>query len=111
MNNLYKVAVIGDPLLTRGMALAGVKRIYRADSGEEAETAIKEAMERPDTGMIIITERIARMVKDRKLVNMMDSSISPVFVLVPAYGEQEQYVDVLRRLILRAVGMDIGAKR
>jgi len=30
MNNLYKVAVIGDPLLTRGMALAGVKRIYRA---------------------------------------------------------------------------------
>jgi len=111
MSNLYKVAVIGEPLLTRGMALAGVKRIYRADTGEEVEAAIKEAMENPDTGMIIITESLAKKVKNRKLINMMDSSISPVFVLVPAHGEQEMYVDVLRRLIIRAVGMDIGAKR
>ena len=105
-----KVAVIGDELLTRGMSLGGVKHIYRATTQEEVERAVRDATERSDIGMIIINEALAKKVRDRKLMNMMDSSISPVFVLVPAYNEKEEYVDVLRRLIIRAIGMDISAK-
>ena len=39
-----KVAVIGDALLTRGMSLGGVKHIYRADTREEVERAVKDAI-------------------------------------------------------------------
>jgi vacuolar-type H+-ATPase subunit F/Vma7 len=105
-----KIAVIGDELLTRGMSLGGVKYIYRVTTPEEVEHAIKDATERSEIGMIIINEGLAKKVRDRKMQNMMDSSISPVFVLVPAYNEKEEYVDVLRRLIIRAIGMDISAK-
>ena len=54
---------------------------------------------------------MAKKVTDRKLLNMMDSSISPVFVLVTSHNEQEEEVDVLRRLIIRAVGIDISKRR
>ena len=111
VNNLYKVAVIGDSLLARGMAMSGVKHTYRADRQEEVEAAIKDAVSKTDIGMIIMNEGLARKVRDRKLLNMIDSGITPIFLLVPANNEQEQYVDVLRRLIIRAVGIDISAKR
>ena len=111
MSNLYKVAVIGDALLTRGMALGGVKYLYRADTAEEVESAVKDALGKSDIGMIIMNEGLARKVRDRKLLGMIDSSIAPVFLLVPANNEKEQYVDVLRKLIIRAVGIDISAKR
>lgn len=106
-----RIAVIGDELLARGMSLGGVKHIYRAGTQEEAERAVREAMERREIGMIVMNEGLAKKVRDRKLLNIMDSSISPVFVLVLAYKEQEEYVDVLRRLIIRAVGIDISKRR
>jgi vacuolar-type H+-ATPase subunit F/Vma7 len=111
VGNLYKVAVIGDELLTRGMKLSGIRRIYSVETTEEVENAIKDATSKEDIGMIVINERLARKVRDRKLSNMIDSSIAPLFVLVPAHNEQEQYTDALRRLIIRAVGIDISAKR
>jgi vacuolar-type H+-ATPase subunit F/Vma7 len=106
-----KVAVIGDALLARGMSLGGVKRIFRADTKEEVERAVKEALEDSSIGMIVMNEHLAKKVTDRKLLNTMDSSISPVFVLVAARNEEESEVDVLRRLIIRAVGIDIGKRR
>lgn len=111
VKNLYKVAVIGDALLTRGLALSGIKQLYRADTTEEVESAVKDAIGRSDIGMIIMNESLARKVRDRKLANMIDSSIAPVFLLVPTKNEQGEYVDVLRKLIIRAVGIDISAKR
>ena len=106
-----KVAVIGDALLARGMSLGGVKHIYRAETREEVEHAIKDAIGNNEIGMVVMNESLAKKVADRKLLNIIDSSISPVFVLVTSHDEQGEYVDVLRRLIIRAVGIDISAKR
>ena len=111
VGNLYKVAVIGDELLTRGMRLSGVRHVYSVETTEEVENAIKDAAGKEDVGMIVINEGLAKKVRDRKLLNLMDSSIAPLFVLVPAHNAQEEYTDALRRLIIRAVGIDISAKR
>lgn len=106
-----KVAVIGDALLTRGMSLGGVKHIYRADTREEIEHAIKDAMANSEIGMVVMNENLVKKIGDRKLLNTIDSSISPVFVFVTSHNEQEGEVDVLRRLIIRAVGIDISKRR
>lgn len=111
VDNLYKVAVIGGALLARGLSLSGVKHQYIARTQEEAEAAINDALTHDEIGLIVLSERLSKKVRDRRLVNLIESSIAPIFVLVPAYNEQEQYADVLRKLIIRAVGIDISAKR
>ncbi len=106
-----KVAVIGDALLARGMSLGGVKHIYRAETREEVERAVKEVMENGEIGMVVINEDLVKKIGDRKMLNAIDSSISPVFVMVASHNEKEAEVDVLRRLIIRAVGIDISKRR
>ena len=48
------------------------------------------------------------MVKDRRLLRVIDTSLSPIFVGIPSYNQKEVYEDTLRRLIIRAIGIDIS---
>jgi vacuolar-type H+-ATPase subunit F/Vma7 len=68
-------------------------------------------MANSEIGMVVINESLVKKIADRKLLNTIDSSISPVFVFVTSQNEHEEEVDVLRRLIIRAVGIDISKRR
>lgn len=107
----YRIAVIGDKLLATGMGLSGVKYRYEASTEQEVESAIRELSAKDDVGIVIMNENLMSMVKDRKLVRLIDSSISPIFVSVPSYNQTEFYEDTLRRLIIRAIGIDISKQK
>ena len=104
----YRIAVIGSRLLAMGMRLAGVKYIYEASNQAETENAVRELSNTLDVGVVIINEDLIAMIKDRKLIRIVDSSLSPIFVGIPTYNQGEIYADTLRRLIIRAIGIDIS---
>jgi V/A-type H+-transporting ATPase subunit F len=105
--NEYKIGVVGSELLTTGFKLAGVKTAENASNGEEAEKALWKMLSMKDIGIIVITESLADKIKDRKLQHIIDTSLMPLIIEVPGYNEEEKESDTLRRLILRAVGIDI----
>ncbi len=107
----YGIAVVGGDLLAKGMALAGIKRIYNPSTQEEVERDIGELLAMDDLGIVIISQRLARIVRDRRLAKAIESSLLPMFVSIPSYGEKSYEEDALRRLILKAIGIDIAGKR
>ena len=105
--NMKKIAIIGDALLSTGFALAGIKRTFIVRTGEEAESAVRQVMDDGEIGIAVIAEGLVDKIPDRKTRLAIDSSIMPMFVPVPSYGEGARE-DVLRALIIRAIGIDIA---
>lgn len=100
----YKIAVVGNTQLALGFKLAGVAEAY----GEVGvETRMRELMQRDDIGLIITTSKVLKSVRDRKLSERIENSSLPMVVEVPDYKEEGQ-PDTLRRLIMRAIGIDIS---
>jgi vacuolar-type H+-ATPase subunit F/Vma7 len=102
--------VIGERALTSGMELAGIKYSRTATNQIEAEEAVKGVLDSGDVGIVIINSRVSSMVKERKLRRAIESGVLPIFVEVPGYGEAVWEGDQLRKLIMRAIGIDISAK-
>ncbi len=103
-----KIVVLGENVLPLGMKLAGVKEGYAVSGNEEAERMLTELFERKDVGIIVITESISKGIRDRRVRYRMDNSIDPVVVSVPGYQDKVEVEETLRRLILRAMGIDIA---
>ena len=102
-----KIIVVGDQLLSLGMKLSGIKETHSVNKGEETETLLRKLFERNDIGVLIIGESFADSVKDRRIRYKLENSIDPVVMQVPGYNEGKKSDDSLRRLIMRAVGIDI----
>ncbi|MFP3289159.1 MAG: V-type ATP synthase subunit F [Candidatus Micrarchaeota archaeon] len=107
---LYKIGVIGSEILGMGFKLAGVKAVRIARDGEEAEKALDELLNMQDIGIIIIAEGLAKKIKSKRLKHIIETSLMPLIIAVPDYQEKEEEVDTLRRLVLRAIGIDILAR-
>jgi vacuolar-type H+-ATPase subunit F/Vma7 len=103
-----KIVVLGSNVLPLGMKLAGVKEGYSVDNNEDAERILMELFERKDVGIIVMTESLSRSIKDRRVRYRMENSIDPVVVSVPGYQDKVEVEETLRRLILRAMGIDIA---
>ncbi len=105
-----KIVTVGESLLAMGLAFAGIKESYTPESAEQAEAVLAELLDRKDVGIVIVTEGIVAQIRDKRLRNRIDNSIMPVVLQVPGYNEQEKYSDTLRKLIIRAIGIDIMQK-
>ncbi len=103
----FKIAVIGSDLMSLGFKLAGVTKSYVPQNGQEAETLMRELMQKEDVGIIVITTKTVKSIRDRRLQEAITSSIMPLIVEVPDYNDQSQQSDTLRKLIIRAIGIDI----
>ncbi len=106
INSNYKIALIGSEELSIGFKLAGIRNSFIAQTGSEAESLIRNILQNEEIGIIILSSKIINQIKDRKILNAIDTSILPLFVEVPDYGSTYT-PDTLRRLILRAIGIDI----
>ncbi len=106
---MKKIGIVGDALLSTGLAFVGIKSTFIVKNGEEAEKAVRTLLEDHEIGIIVIAERLVKEITNRKLHNMIESSIMPMFVPVPSYKEEVK-TDVLRNLIIRAIGIDITKK-
>jgi vacuolar-type H+-ATPase subunit F/Vma7 len=108
----YRIAAVGSDLLTLGMKLAGISESYPAHEGEEAEARMHELLGRDDIGIIIVTSGLVKKMRDRKILNAVNNSVTPLVVQIPDYSEAgEEEADVLNKLILRAIGIDLSAKK
>ncbi|MGI0141517.1 MAG: V-type ATP synthase subunit F [Candidatus Micrarchaeales archaeon] len=104
----YKIAVIGSRLLAIGSKLAGISQSYNVTEPEEVEGTLRTLLEKEDVGIIVITQGLAKKVKDRKLQHAIENSLMPLIIDVADFNEPPAEADVLRKLILRAVGIDIN---
>lgn len=102
-----KIVAVAGEVLPLGLKLAGIKESYTVQQPEEAERLLLELLDRQDVGIIVITQKIEGEIKDRRVRYRMENSIDPLVIAVPGYKEVGTREDTLRRLILRAVGIDI----
>jgi V/A-type H+/Na+-transporting ATPase subunit F len=103
----YKIAVVGNTQLVLGFRLSGIIETYRTGKGDSSEKTMRELMQREDIGLIITTSKSLDEIKDRKLSTAIADSVLPMIIEVPDYKEEGQ-PDTLRKLILRAIGIDIS---
>ena len=81
---------------------------YKPKDQDDAERMIKELMARTDIGLIAVVSSFVRGIKDRRLSEAITSSILPLVIELPEYGERIAE-DTLRKLIIRAIGIDVQA--
>ncbi|MEM0087233.1 MAG: V-type ATP synthase subunit F [Candidatus Micrarchaeaceae archaeon] len=103
----YKIALIGGELPVLGFKLAGITQAFQAADGKEAESILKGLLQRQDIGLIAITSRLVRQIKDRKLQNAITNSLMPLIIEIPEYGEKGATSETLKMLIIKAIGVDI----
>jgi V/A-type H+-transporting ATPase subunit F len=103
----YKIAVVGNTQLALGFKLAGVAEAYSSANPQESEKTMRDLMGRDDIGLIITTSKVLKGIRDRKLADSISDSVLPMVIEVPDYNEEGQ-PDTLRRLIMRAIGIDIS---
>ncbi len=108
-SQIKRMVVVGDQLLSLGLKLSGVKETYPLSKGEEPDRLLSDLFERKDVGIIIASEDAISRVKDRRLLHRIENSLDPVVISVSGYGQKETHADSLRKLILRAVGIDLMA--
>lgn len=91
-----------------GFSLAGVTEAYEVENQQDAERTVNKLLQRSDIGIIGVASSIVADVKDRRLKETMASSLLPMVVVLPEYGEQVAE-DPLRKLIIRVLGVDLQA--
>lgn len=103
-----KMAVIGSDLLSMGFKLSGVTQSFTVENDAQAEQTLRTLLGKDDIGIIAVTSKVVKSIKDRKLQTAITSSVMPLIVEIPEYGEEKFEEDTLRRLIIRAIGIDIS---
>ena len=88
VNRTYKVAVIGPEPLSLGFSLAGVTESYKPETQQEADQLMRELLQRDNIGLIAVSSVFVRGVKDRRLQDAITSSILPLVIELPGYGEE-----------------------
>jgi len=88
-----------------GFSLAGISQ-FAGEAGEE-ENMLKTAMDEPDTGLIIIDERLIRGMAEERL-REIEKRWSGILLVLPSprkpAAEMEDYA---ARLIRRAIGYHV----
>lgn len=101
-----KIVVIGDRDTVTGFQMVGAKECAIPSTPDETRAALTRYFRDPDTGLIIITEPLAKPIEDT-LMELSEAPV-PVILLIPdRQGSTGAYEDVLQELIRRAVGIEI----
>lgn len=101
-----KFYCIADEDTARGFRLAGVAALT-AVSTAQAEAALEEITALPDCGIIIITERVAEMIRPR-VNEIREGRDRPLIVEIPGPDGPLAGRKSLRELVQEAVGISVG---
>ncbi len=97
--------IIGDEDTVLGFELVGVPGARAADP-MEAEEAFNKALGQRETGIIVITEEAADMI--RPLVDKyVFTATFPLIVEIPGPGERKPDRKDLRTLVNEAIGIEL----
>ena len=100
-----KVIVIGHPKAVQGFALVGVHGQVAA-SIDEINNALDEALASKDVGIILVTEDVSSIIKERMDQLMLRSTV-PLVVEIPGPEGIDPDRPSLRDVIQRAIGVKI----
>ncbi|MFQ5815993.1 MAG: V-type ATP synthase subunit F [Candidatus Hydrothermarchaeaceae archaeon] len=102
-----RISFIGDKDTAIGFQLAGVKDARAVESPEEARAALRDLAKDRDTGLIMITERLADKLRD-DITAITEGKVTPIVVEIPDKGGPiEKKIDPIKELVKRAVGVEI----
>jgi V/A-type H+-transporting ATPase subunit F len=100
-----KVLVIGHPEAVLGFSLVGVHG-QAVTTAEEANQALDDALNRPDVGIVLVTEDIADLIEARMDQLKLRSTV-PLVVEIPGPGYTRVERPSLREVIQRAIGVRV----
>jgi len=100
-----KVLVIGHREAVLGFSLAGVGG-RAVTTAEEADAALNEALASKDIGIILVTQDVAEMLKERVEHLKLHSTI-PLVVEIPSPAGVPKYQPSLSEVVLKAIGIKL----
>lgn len=100
-----ELMVIGHPAAVLGFSLAGVSGQI-ATSAEEVNQALDDALARKNIGIILVTEEVAMLIKER-MENLKMHSTVPLVVEIPGPGGTPPGKQSLSEVVRRAIGIKL----
>ena len=100
-----KVMVVGNQEAVRGFSLAGVGGIV-ANTAEEADEALNQALALGDLGIILVTQDISKLIEPRMDQLKLRSTV-PLVVEIPGPEGVSADTPTLGDVVLRAIGIKI----
>ncbi|MBN1166945.1 MAG: V-type ATP synthase subunit F [Methanospirillaceae archaeon] len=97
-----EIAVIGNSEFILGFRLAGINRIYAADTLEKLVMHITHVLEDPEVGILVLSSHDMARVPQRLQITL-EESVQPTVI---ALGEEEGGIS-MRERIKRSVGVDL----
>lgn len=100
-----KVLVLGHPEAVLGFSLAGVAGLA-VETAEQANAALDDAQQARDTGIVLVTQDVARLVQSR-MDDLKLHSTLPLFVEIPSPQGVQEGEPSLGEVVLRAIGIKL----
>jgi V/A-type H+-transporting ATPase subunit F len=97
--------VIGDESTVMGFGLAGVAGEV-VETADEAREALKKAFASPDTGIIIITEKIAAGIRE-EIESVIFGRTFPLVIEIPDRTGPMPGRTSIRQMVRAAVGINV----
>ena len=104
-----KIAVVGDGATATGFRLAGVSEVYALE-GKEAERKIAELLDKDDTEILIVNERISSSL-DWRLKKKINTIARPVVVEIPDKFGTSGQTESLKAMVKRALGFELASNK
>ncbi len=107
------IAVLGDQELVSGLRLAGIKRYYVVQEGEnvreEVRQVLTELIDETDIGIVALQEDYMAYVEDLVQRLRFEKRLTPIVIEVPSkHGtKHEDVAAYYRGFVRRFVGFDI----
>ena len=96
-----EIAIVGNADFTLGFQLAGVNRLYHANTIEESAEHLKELLNDKSIGIVVVNSELLSQLPERLRFRLNDS-ITPT---VLGIGTEED--NTLRESIRKAIGVDL----
>ncbi len=107
MDNVFKIAVIGERALVLGYRLIGCTECYE-ETGDEGAKRLMSLLRRDDIGIVIASDIIRENMNVQE-IEKVESTIRPLVVFVPSsVSVKKTGEEVLREYVKRVLGIDIG---
>ncbi len=102
---MKQIAFITPPDVEYGFKLSGVTHLIA--EAEEAKNTLKEAMDEPDFGLLIIDERLIAAITEERLRDLEQAWNGILLVLPSPQKPPAEVEDYAARLIRRAIGYHV----
>lgn len=104
INKMSRFIVLGGEEFTLGFKLSGLNDIYNITENT-AEKEMKDIFDKKIEGILVTDNKTIGYLSERTRLRALDS-VNPVVVVLSETSEQEE----LRRMIIKAIGVDIMEK-